>query len=70
MNRSNTFQPYWVCCECGEKYGKRKISVSTFHHDICHCCGEPKSVTEARDWGWFWCPITEKNKEFVPKELQ
>jgi len=40
----------WICSECGNKYGKARFSVSTFHIGICEWCGKEKAVTEDRDY--------------------
>ena len=54
---------YLVCSECGieanrltclKKYGqeplKKCFDVSTYHENICDCCGKKKWVTEKRDF--------------------
>jgi len=55
-------QPNWVCRDCGEKWGRwwdgseytgPSPHCATFHEDACGVCGETKSVTEARDYGYL-----------------
>lgn len=46
-------QPAWVCTDCGNKYGSHACGVATFHDDDCGICGEYKSVTEPRDFGYI-----------------
>lgn len=50
---SNRDYPGWICMQCGLKYG-RKGSVNehaTWHFGECGVCGEPRTVTEPRDFG-------------------
>ena len=42
----------WICSECGNKYGKARFTVSTFHAGICEWCGRKRAVTEDRDYGY------------------
>jgi len=52
-----------VCIECGEKYGKYSVGVSSSCIGTCGVCGEEKRVTEVRDWGYLTKGINElKNK--------
>jgi len=44
---------HWVCSDCGEKYGKHKAGLSTWHEDICDMCGKRVGVTELRDFGYL-----------------
>lgn len=44
--------PNTICFDCGVKYGKPKGYAATFHIGICGWCGETKSVTEPRDYGY------------------
>lgn len=45
--------PLVICADCGRKYQTRGGSgISTFHQDICDVCGEDKTVTEPRDYGF------------------
>lgn len=54
---------HWVCDPCGytanyltclKQYGQppkqKKSTVSTYHQNDCHVCGEYTSVTESRDF--------------------
>ena len=43
----------WTCDECGEKYGKKVIPLSTYHFGICSVCGEKTSITELRDYNYL-----------------
>jgi len=61
------FEPY-ICTECGEKYGK-DIDIDkkqewirrTWHTGKCGICGEVKSVTHYRKWGY---PKVKKDYHF------
>lgn len=46
--------PEWVCKDCAYKAGgvSPRGMVSTFHRGKCDVCGEIKSVTEPRDYGY------------------
>jgi hypothetical protein len=46
-------QPVWVCSDCGDLYGRRPMGTATFHEGTCEVCGEIKSVTEPRDFGYL-----------------
>jgi hypothetical protein len=52
------FKPYpdWICSDCGMKYGKPRTDVSTFHMAKCDVCGNKKSVTQPRDYGYPTIP--------------
>ena len=53
----------WICCECGDKYGKYSAGCSTFHEGICEVCGKKAAITETRDFGYLERGIcTEKLK--------
>lgn len=64
--------PTWCCYECGKnarefstKAGHKvgpMILVSTYHEDTCDVCGETKSVTEPRDFGY---PIFDGHTNYV-----
>ena len=41
-----------ICIDCGNKYGKPRFTVSTFHTGICDWCKQQKAVTEDRDYGY------------------
>ena len=43
--------PQWICSDCGNKYGRRKCGIATWHNNTCDVCGEEKAVTEPRDFG-------------------
>ena len=53
----------WVCCDCGEKYGKwyqdgeyigPTSHCSTMHYDTCDMCGKHNvPCTEPRDYGYL-----------------
>jgi len=42
----------WICKDCGEKHGKRRLDMSTWHNGKCDWCGKEKPVTESRDYGY------------------
>lgn len=52
-----------VCRDCGEKYGKYSVGCSSRWEANCNVCGQLKSVTEARDYGFLIKGIKELNKE-------
>lgn len=52
----------WICHDCGIKYRKPRFSVSTWHQDKCHYCGEIKAVTESRDFRYPDLPKEKKNE--------
>ena len=61
INRLTTAD--WICCECGDKYGKYSAGCSTFHEGICEVCGKKAAITETRDFGYLQRGIcTEKLK--------
>lgn len=47
-----TEYPKVICGPCGRKYGKPRAGASTFHDNTCGWCGEMRSVTEPRDFGY------------------
>lgn len=49
-------QPDWVCFGCGERYGRNPTPTHamTCHENECGVCGEIKTVTEARDFGFLY----------------
>jgi len=51
----------WICDDCGDKYGERRTSISTYHYNYCEWCGEYKPVTEDRDY--CYPPTPEQLKE-------
>ena len=42
----------WICLDCGNKHGKQRFSLSTWHTGVCDWCGRDTSVTEDRDFGY------------------
>lgn len=44
---------YQCCDKCGEEYGSRRSTYSTYWHGVCHVCGLEMAVTETRDWGYL-----------------
>jgi len=42
---------YWICRECGNKFGKARFIVTTFHNDTCDWCGKETGVCYARHYG-------------------
>ena len=42
-----------VCADCGLKYGKYSVGCSSMWEGMCGVCGETKSVTEVRDYGYL-----------------
>ncbi len=56
----------WVCKDCGEKFGNRKVGVATWHIGQCDVCKEEGvSITEPRDYGYL---SAEKLEEYIFKE--
>jgi hypothetical protein len=51
-----------TCHDCGKKYGEYSVGCSSTWVGKCDVCGETKSVTEARDYGYFAKGIRELNK--------
>lgn len=41
---------YWCCAECGAKYGKQRVTDSTWHAGRCDVCFKGAGVTETRDF--------------------
>jgi predicted ATP-dependent serine protease len=50
---------YQVCKSCGTKYGVYSVGCSSSWEGKCDVCGETKSVTEARDYGYLITGIRE-----------
>lgn len=55
-------QPYWVCNECGTKWGAwfngsnyvgPAPHYATYHEGTCGVCGSTATVTEPRDYGYL-----------------
>ena len=44
---------YTTCFDCGHKYGVYSVGCSSVHKSKCDVCGETKSITETRDFGYF-----------------
>lgn len=44
--------PKWICDACGDSYGRRTITISTYHIDTCGWCHREAACTEPRDWGY------------------
>ena len=44
---------YKCCNDCGRKWGVYSVGCSTSHIGRCDVCGEEKSVTETRDYGYL-----------------
>jgi hypothetical protein len=40
----------WCCINCGEKYGRKRTTESTWHVGTCDVCGNTDVVTETRDF--------------------
>lgn len=62
MKAIDSKQPDWVCHDCGQEWGRwyedntyfgPAKHCATYHVDECGVCGEQKSVTEARDYGFL-----------------
>lgn len=43
--------PEWICSDCGDKHGRRKCGIATWHMSVCDVCGKEAFVTEPRDFG-------------------
>jgi hypothetical protein len=50
---------FWICSQCGEKYGKPRDCISTWHYGTCDYCGDETTVTEPRDYGYPELPKGE-----------
>jgi hypothetical protein len=49
-----------ICCrDCGTRYGKYSVGVSSTWEAQCDVCGETKGCTEVRDWGYLSKGLTE-----------
>lgn len=48
-----------VCRDCGDRYGKYSVGVSSTWQAECDVCGETKGCTEVRDWGYLGKGIQE-----------
>lgn len=47
-----TERSYWICRDCGNKYGKHSGHASTLHLGECGWCKKKAVyVTQARDYG-------------------
>ena len=53
-------QPTWICYDCGMKHGSFKVGTATWHKDTCGVCGEIKTCTEPRDFGYLLLGWKEK----------
>jgi hypothetical protein len=52
-----------TCFDCGKKYGEPRGYCATFHNGRCDVCGEEKSVTETRDYGYFNKTLKQNRKD-------
>jgi hypothetical protein len=48
------------CVTCGEAYGTRRSSASSYWHGVCEVCGLELAVTETRDWDYLHRGIVEE----------
>jgi len=69
-------QPDWVCNTCGEEWGRwweegtytgPSPHFATYHIAECDVCGQLKSVTEARDFGYLRKNWNRKKPPTEPK---
>jgi len=44
-------QIMWICADCGNKNGKERGTLHTWHIGTCDICGEKKAITQGRDYG-------------------
>lgn len=53
MSQEKNPKPYpsWVCHACGDKFGRKKSGIATWHLGKCDVCGNADNVTEPRDFG-------------------
>lgn len=51
-----------VCHDCGSKYGEYSVGCSSTWEGKCGVCGQTKSVTEVRDYGYLTKGIKELQK--------
>ena len=54
MRRDKNLYPSWVCAECAQKAGGRfpEGYQATWCEEKCGVCGEVKSVTDPRNFGY------------------
>jgi hypothetical protein len=53
ITKETLYNAYQVCNECGTEYGQYSVSCSSRWVAECDVCGETKSVTEVRDYGFL-----------------
>ena len=51
--RKQALKATWCCDACGEKWGERTRSVTTYHNGTCDVCGMEAGVCNVRTWGWL-----------------
>jgi len=62
------FTSDYICNECGRKYGKPSPGVHTAHSGECGVCGETRTITNQRNYGY---PLEDKTKfEYVEETEQ
>ena len=59
-----------VCKDCGTKYGKYSVGCSSSCMGICDVCGEEKSVTEIRDYGYLGKGLQELRENIKEQSKQ
>jgi hypothetical protein len=62
-------EAYQVCNQCGTEYGEYSVGCSSHWTGKCDVCGETKSVTEARDYGYLEKGIKEIANRFDDETL-
>jgi hypothetical protein len=59
-----------VCKDCGTKYGKYSVGCSSSWVGTCDVCGEEKSVTEVRDYGYLGKGLQEIRENIKEQSKQ
>jgi hypothetical protein len=59
-----------VCKDCGKKYGRYSVGCSSFWVGTCDVCGEEKSVTEVRDFGYLGKGLQELRENIKEQSKQ
>lgn len=68
--KNKSFYPEWVCLDCGSEAlkhpanaDKKIFEYSTWHEGICEVCGQKKTITQPRDFGYPIFPQFEKGNK-------
>jgi hypothetical protein len=69
VTQKTLLNAYQVCNQCGTEYGEYSVGCSSHWTGKCDVCGETKSVTEARDYGYLEKGIKEIANRFDDETL-